>query len=177
VIIVQLLRDLNVSTINRFQIFFLFCKTRFSIKIIALKFIVLFSNFLRMSRNNNYQSIQDIPTSIPSSAKDLLRNQQKDIVCTDCGGISAAKVQQLLSTLEGTTQLFHPTSSTKSKNIRPKKINRSISVKKKKSSARNNSQKTSVQRKMKKTKQGKLNMNKSRSKSKINKKKLSSKKK
>jgi hypothetical protein len=119
-----------------------------------------------MSRNNN--NYQDIP----SSAKDLLRTQQKDIVCTDCGGISASKVQQLLSTLEGTTQLFN-SNSTKSK---------------KKNSPRNNSQKTSRRRNMKKTKR-KLNIkkkrttlssrnnNKIRSKSKINKNKLSSKRK
>jgi len=66
-----------------------------------------------MSHNNNYQQIQDIASSIPLSTKDLLRTQQKDIVCGDCGGISAAKVQQLLSTLEGTTQLFHSTPLTK----------------------------------------------------------------
>jgi hypothetical protein len=87
-----------------------------------------------MSRNNSYQQID---SSVPSSAKNLLRTQQKNIVCDDCGGISTAKVQQLLSTLEGTTQLFNTTPSIKN---RPKRKN----------SARNNSQKNSVNRRSKK---------------------------
>ncbi|CAF0996301.1 unnamed protein product [Adineta steineri] len=113
-----------------------------------------------MSRNNNYQQIQEAASSIPSSTKEFLRTQQKDIVCNDCGGISATKVQQLLSTLEGTTQLFNTTPSSNRK-----KPNRSISKPKKKNSARNNSQKTSLRKNLKKKnpnkriKQRKLNKN------------------
>ncbi|CAF1104567.1 unnamed protein product [Adineta steineri] len=117
-----------------------------------------------MSRNNNYQQIQEAASSIPSSTKEFLRTQQKDIVCNDCGGISATKVQQLLSTLEGTTQLFNTTSSSNRK-----KPNRSISKPKKKNSARNNSQKTSLRKNLKKKnpnkriKQRKVNTNRIRS--------------
>ncbi|CAF4658552.1 unnamed protein product [Rotaria sp. Silwood1] len=121
-----------------------------------------------MSRNNNYQQIQEIASSIPSSTKDLLRTQQKNIVCNDCGGISAAKVQHLLSTLEGTTQLFNTASSssnstsentTKSNNIYRKTINQSKLINKKKNSARNNSKKPSLRRTPKNNNKNK-NMNK-----------------
>jgi hypothetical protein len=105
-----------------------------------------------MSQNNNYQQIQELVSSFPS-----LRTQEKDLVCHDCGGISTTKIQQLLSTLEG----FN-TNKIKSKNAQQKK----------KVSARNNSQKTSLKQKKKKiirkkipnlTKQRKLNIKKIRS--------------
>jgi len=109
-----------------------------------------------MSRN---QKLQELISSIPS-----FRTQQKDILCRDCGGISTTKIQQLLSTLEGTTKLFNTTSISKKKK----------NLQKKKSSARNNSRKSSsVQRKKNKiihkrisnsTKQRKLNTKKIRSK-------------
>jgi len=86
---------------------------------------------------------QEFASSISS-----LRNQEKDIICNDCGGISATKVQQLLSTLEGTTQLFNTTSVLNKK--KKSKNNRSSLVNKKKNSSRNNTQKKSVQRKKKK---------------------------
>jgi hypothetical protein len=110
-----------------------------------------------MSRN---QKLQELISSIPS-----FRTQQKNILCRDCGGISTTKIQQLLSTLEGTTQLFNTTSISNKKKQ---------NLQKKKSSARNNSRKSSsVQRKKNKiihkrisnsTKQRKLNTKKIRSK-------------
>lgn len=98
-----------------------------------------------MSRNNNYQQIQELISSIPS-----LQTEQKDIVCNDCGGISATKIQQLLSTLEGTTKLFNRTLST-NKKIKSK-------------SAKNNNQKNSLRRKKKPIiRKRKINIKKSQS--------------
>jgi len=59
-----------------------------------------------MSRNNNYQQLQEFVSS--------LRSQQKDIVCRDCGGISTTKIQELLSRFDDTKQLL----SNKKKNVR-----------------------------------------------------------
>ncbi|UJR07638.1 hypothetical protein I4U23_011926 [Adineta vaga] len=107
-----------------------------------------------MLRNNNYQQISEKSSSIPSSTKEFLRSQQKDIVCTDCGGISTTKVQQLLSSLDDTAPLSTNTipNPIRSRRIYRKQPNRSISTnkKKKKNSARNNSQKSSLRRNMKK---------------------------
>jgi len=93
-----------------------------------------------MSRNNNYQQLQEFVSSIPT--------QQKDIVCNDCGGISATKIQQLLSTLEGSTQLS-ANKKIKFKRKLRKKNTRSKSMNKKKISSRNNNRKNSVRRKKK----------------------------
>ncbi|CAF1475027.1 unnamed protein product [Adineta ricciae] len=114
-----------------------------------------------MSRNNNYQAT----SSIPSTTKDSFSSQPKDIVCTDCGGISATKVQQLLSTLEGTIPFPANTfpKPTKSRPIHRKKCNL---TQKKKHSARNNSQKSFCRRTVKKkvaTKQRKLTKKHNRS--------------
>ncbi|CAF1452554.1 unnamed protein product, partial [Rotaria magnacalcarata] len=102
-----------------------------------------------MSLNNNYQQKQEISSSISPSTKDLLLTKKKDILCNDCGGISVAKVQRLLTTLDGTTQLFNRTpafnsiieNSTKSNKIYRKNHNRLKSRNKKNNSARNNSRK------------------------------------
>jgi hypothetical protein len=96
-----------------------------------------------MSRNNNHQQIQEIASSIPTSAENLLRTQQKNIVCTDCGGISAAKIQELLSTLEGNTQLFnHQNNKIRSfptqRLSKTSKSSSSNRINKKKNSMRNN---------------------------------------
>ena len=131
-----------------------------------------------MSRNNNYQQVEEITSEISPSTKDLLRTQQNNIVCNDCGGISATKVQHLLSTLEGTTQLFNSTSSTniinenatKSNSIYRKNNNQSNSVDKKINFNRKNIQRASSRRSTNKnkvsnkrmqhsSKQRKLNMN------------------
>ena len=74
-----------------------------------------------MSRNEYSQPIQELISAIPS-----LHTEDKDIICTDCGGISPAKVQQLLSTLENTRE-FLP--------------------RKRKISSRNNNQKKAIRRK------------------------------
>ncbi|CAF3119818.1 unnamed protein product [Rotaria socialis] len=110
-----------------------------------------------MSLNNDYQQKQEIASSISSSTKDLLLTKKKDILCNDCGGISVAKVQRLLKTLDGTTQLFNRTASfnstiensTKSNKIYRKNHNRLQSRNKKNNSARNNSRKTSLRLTMK----------------------------
>ena len=63
------------------------------------------------NNNNNHSRLHERTSSTLLSMKNLLQTEQKDLVCGNCGGISAAKVQQLLSTLEGTTQLFQSNAS------------------------------------------------------------------
>lgn len=87
-----------------------------------------------MARNHNYQTTAELAPSVASSTNDFLRAQQKDIVCSDCGGISATKVQQLLANQHGPAL------------IRPK------SIKRKRTPARNNSRKTSQRRVVKQKK-------------------------
>ncbi|CAF0833185.1 unnamed protein product [Adineta ricciae] len=114
-----------------------------------------------MSRNNNYQAT----SSTPSTTKDSFSSQQKDIVCTDCGGISPTKVQQLLSTLEGTIP-FSTNVFPKPMKSRPTHRKKCNLTQKKKNSARNNSQKSSFHRTVKKkvaTKQRRLTKKHNRS--------------
>ena len=120
-------------------LFFVSC---FVSRQMSLLLISSFFILLLMSRNNNYQATS-------STAKDLFSSQQRDIVCTDCGGISATKVQQLLSTLEGTIPLSTNAFSKPLKS-RPTYRKKCNLTQKKKNSARNNSQKSSFHRTVKK---------------------------